>query len=113
MRGKRGERERLLDILEAVDAIRTHVTSRHGLDDPVAAAAATHWIEIIGEAVNGLSSGVRDHHPDVAWQDAIRMRNRLVHGYFDIDLDLLWDTIERDVPMLAGQILSILDTLSD
>jgi uncharacterized protein with HEPN domain len=85
VRGQRGDRERLLDILEAIEAVRTHITSRAQLDDPVPAAAASHWIEIIGEAVNGLSPGVRDGHPDVAWQDAIRMRNRLIHGYFDID----------------------------
>jgi uncharacterized protein with HEPN domain len=113
VRGQRGDRERLLDILEAVVAIRTNITSRGQLDDAVPAAAASHWVEIIGEAANGLSPGVRDGHPDVAWQDAIRMRNRLIHGYFDIDLDLLWDTVERDLPMLEAQIRTILQTLPD
>lgn len=98
-------------MLEAVEAIRTHITSRAQLDDPIAAAAASHWVEIVGEAANGLSPGVRDGHPHVAWQDAIRMRNRLIHGYFDIDLDLLWDTIERDLPVLETQIRTILQTL--
>jgi uncharacterized protein with HEPN domain len=113
VRGQRGDRERLLDILEAAEAIRVHITSRAQLEDPVPAAAATHWIEIIGEAANGLSPGTRDQHPDVAWQKAVRMRNRLIHGYFDVDLHLLWDTIAHDLPVLQDQIRTILQTLPD
>lgn len=111
MKGGRGDRERLHDILEAIDAIRSHIAGRTQLEDPVTAAAATHWIEMIGEAVNALSSEIRDAHPGVAWVDAVRMRNRLIHGYFDVDLDLLWDTIERDIPALEAQISRILDAL--
>jgi uncharacterized protein with HEPN domain len=102
----------LLDILEAIKA-STHITSRAQLGHPVAAAAATHWFEIIGEAANGLSPGIRDAHPDVAWQDAIRMRHRLIHGYFDIDLDLLWDTIDRDLPAFEVAIGGVLETFSN
>ena len=57
--GNRGGGERLHDILEAIDAICSHVTSRSQLDDVLTAAAATHWIEIIGEAVNALERGPR------------------------------------------------------
>lgn len=111
MRGQRGDRQRPLDILEAVNAARTHIASRAQLDDATAIVAATHWLEIVGEAVNGLSPELRDAHPGVAWQDAVRMRNRLIHGYFDTDVDLLWDTIERDLPTLETQVRAVLDAL--
>lgn len=113
MRGRRGDRERLLDILEAIDAIRQHITSRDQLQEPLSAAAATHWIEIIGEAASGISSEVRQAHSDIAWEDAVRMRNRLIHGYFDVDLDLVWDTIQQDLPTLEDRVRAILDRLND
>lgn len=112
MRGERGDRERLLDILEAIQAVGEHMTSRSDLDDPVAAAAAMHWVEIVGEAARHLSDEFVERYSDLPWRDAVRMRNRLIHGYFDVDLDLLWDTIEQDFPPLRDQIESILRDLT-
>jgi uncharacterized protein with HEPN domain len=105
---KRGDHERLLDILDVIKSLRTHVGSREDLDDEVTAAAATHWIEVIGEAITLLTPEVRATHSEVAWRSAIGMRNRLIHGYFDIDLNLLWDTINDDLPTLDRQVRSIL-----
>jgi uncharacterized protein with HEPN domain len=50
-------------------------------------------IEIIGEAAYRLSQPARDRLPDIAWDDIIGMRHRLIHAYFDINLDILWQTI--------------------
>jgi uncharacterized protein with HEPN domain len=57
-------------------------------------------IEIIGEAASRISDETCAELPDVPWPDVIGMRNRLVHGYYDINLNILWKTVE-ELPLLA------------
>jgi uncharacterized protein with HEPN domain len=61
-------------------------------------------IEIIGEAAFRLSQATRDRLSDIAWTDIIGMRHRLIHAYFDINLDILWQTIRHDLPPLLEQL---------
>jgi uncharacterized protein with HEPN domain len=62
--------------------------------------ALVKLIEIIGEAANGISHNYREKHPEIPWAEIIAMRNRLVHAYFAIDLDILWQTVQVDIPPL-------------
>lgn len=57
-------------------------------------------IEIIGEAAFQISQTARKKAPNIPWDDIIGMRHRLVHAYFDINLDILWQTVDRDLPTL-------------
>lgn len=66
--------------------------------------ALTKLVEIIGEAAKQLSAAGRARDPGVAWDDAARMRDRLVHHYFDVDLDVLWATLTEDLPALLDAI---------
>jgi uncharacterized protein with HEPN domain len=60
-------------------------------------------IEIIGEAAARLPETVRDAHPEIPWAPIIGMRNRLVHGYYDVDLDVLWATVSTNLgPLIAA-----------
>ncbi len=61
-------------------------------------------IEIVGEAASHLSADTRNEHPGIPWREIIGMRNRLVHVYFDIDLRLVWDTVQNDLPALIVQL---------
>ena len=61
-------------------------------------------VEIIGEAAARLSDETRAAIPEIPWVDVIGMRNRLVHVYFDIDLERLWDTVQQDLPRLAAEL---------
>lgn len=65
-------------------------------------------IEIIGEAASNMSSEFRDETPDIPWVDIIGMRNRLIHGYFDMDLEIVWTTAKTEVPELLSQLEPIL-----
>ena len=65
-------------------------------------------LEIIGEAANGVSSVIQNRYPGIPWRDIIGMRNRLVHVYFDVDLDLVWDTIRTDLPPLIVELERVL-----
>ena len=66
-------------------------------------------LEIIGEAAAGVGSDTQGKCPGIPWRDIIGMRNRLVHVYFDVDLDLVWDTIRTDLPPLIVELERVLD----
>ena len=61
-------------------------------------------VEIVGEAASRISAETRELNPDIPWADIVGMRNRLVHGYFDVNLTRVWETVERDIPRLIGQL---------
>ena len=59
-------------------------------------------LEIIGEAASGVSDEYRKKYPQIPWQQMIGMRNRLIHGYFDVNLDMVWQTVSQDLPDLMN-----------
>jgi uncharacterized protein with HEPN domain len=64
-------------------------------------------IEIIGEAAGKVSQETKNMSGKIPWQDIIDMRNHLIHAYFDVDLDILWDTILNDLPPLVEDLEKI------
>ncbi len=107
------DRERLRDILEAIDRIERHAAQgRHAFErDELLQTWSVHHLQIIGEAARKLSESFRKAHPEVAWAQIIAMRNILVHDYFHVDQDEVWSAIERDLPVLKHSIATILDGL--
>jgi len=71
--------------------------------------ALVRLIEIIGEAAGRVSQEGQNKHSSIPWFQIIGMRNRLIHGYDQVDLNLLWDTIEIDLPPLISKLENILD----
>lgn len=65
-------------------------------------------LEIIGEAAGKVSAEIRTQYCAIPWQDIGGMRNRLIHAYFDIDLDVVWITVTRDLPSLKAELEKIL-----
>jgi uncharacterized protein with HEPN domain len=65
-------------------------------------------IEIIGEAANSLSAELRSSSPQIAWQQIIAARNRMIHAYFSINLDIVWRTVQERLPSLAAEVQSII-----
>ena len=107
----RTDRERLQDMLDSCQMLLKHLGGKRTEldDDPVAQAAAQRWIEIIGEAAARLSPELQAAHPEVPWSDVIGMRHVLAHGYFDIDVDIVWEVVDRDVPALVTELSRLLD----
>lgn len=71
-------------------------------DDELLRLALTKLVEIVGEAAKQVSMEFRVAHSEVPWTAAGRMRDRLIHHYFDINLDVLWQTVTEDLPQLLG-----------
>jgi len=70
--------------------------------------ALVRLLEIIGEAARGVSTPTCESHPGIAWSQMAGMRDRLIHGYFDVNLDIVWQTVQQDLPPLLAQLEKIL-----
>jgi uncharacterized protein with HEPN domain len=82
--------------------------SRGDLDrDRMLVLAIVKDVEIIGEAASRTTMAARAAHPTVPWAQIIAMRNRLIHAYFDVDLQVVWDTVTVDLP----QLITVLEPL--
>lgn len=68
-------------------------------------------IEIIGEAVKNLPDDLKREHPEIPWRDIAGLRDIVVHQYFGLDLELIWDVVKEDIPQLKPRILSVRDEL--
>ncbi|SRR3989338_10717466 len=69
--------------------------------------AIVRSIEIIGEAAKNIPNPFKKEHPKVAWKEIVGVRDVLIHHYFGIDLNILWEIIKKDIPILKKQVLEI------
>ena len=83
--------------------------SRSDLDaDAMLRDALVLQVQVIGEAASRVGADTRHAAPEIPWHELRAMRNRLVHEYFRVDLDLLWGTVERDLPALRRGLRELL-----
>ena len=107
----RRDRQRLNDILDALDWIAKAIAARAEVDflaDETLCYAVAQKLTIIGEAVARLSSELKSRRSSVPWPDIVGLRNILVHEYFGIYWPLVWQTAVDHAPVLRGQIAEIL-----
>jgi len=102
----RSDVERLTDIIEAADRIALRVARgrpQFNLDEDIQ-LALVRLIEIVGEACANVSADLQRLYPNVPWRAAASMRNRVIHGYFDVDLNLVWTAAAQEIPELARDV---------
>lgn len=106
-------REYLRHMLAEADYLVTssRSMSREGfLADETLKRAFVRSLEIIGEAAKKLPDEFRAKHPGVEWRAMAGMRDRLIHGYFGVDYDLVWDVVDTKIPALKREIKRILNS---
>jgi uncharacterized protein with HEPN domain len=82
--------------------------SRADLDhDRVLSLALVRLLEIVGEAAARVSAEERAKHPTIPWAEIVSLRNRLIHGYASVDMDIVWEILRRDVPALIAELQRI------
>ena len=81
------------------------------LQDLLRQDAVMRRLEIVGEAAKRVSPELRAAHPEVPWRKMAGLRDVLIHGYDDVDLELVWVVVNRELPILAGQVSEILGSL--
>jgi uncharacterized protein with HEPN domain len=98
---------RLQHMLDAAREIAGFVEGRDRADifnDRMLALSLVALYQILGEASKNVSSDLRAAHPEIEWTSVARMRDRIAHGYFDIDYDVIWDTARNKIPALIRQL---------
>jgi len=110
----RDDRLYLQHILEAISKIEEYLS---GVNTPsfqeseMVQDAVIRQIQVIGEAAKRVSPELADSHPNVPWRDMAGMRDKLVHDYFGVDVNMVWVTAKEDLPELQREISAILDDL--
>ena len=107
------DRVRLKHMLDAAnDAIEfSSGESRRSFDtNRMLTLSIVKCIEIMGEAANHVSPEFQKECSDIPWSDVIAMRHRLIHGYYDVDPDIVWDTVHEDLPSLIAAIKKVLSS---
>ena len=102
------ERREVVPLLHMLEYTREAIALAQGrmradLDsDRLLELALVRLLEIIGEAANRVPREVRVRYPDIPWSQIVALRNRLIHGYDAVDLDILWQIVVRDLPPLVA-----------
>jgi uncharacterized protein with HEPN domain len=102
------ERDQLFlnHVLRAIAEIQDFTTAGRSdfMTDSKTQSAVIRQLEIIGEAVKNLSKAMTDSEPDVPWRQIAGARDRLIHAYFNVDIDAVWSMVEQDLPSLRAHI---------
>lgn len=102
----RDDAQRLHDVAAAIVRIEQHTQcDRAGFDsNELLQVWVVHHLQIIGEAVRGISDTTRDQHSEIPWKQIVGMRHILVHHYFGIDLETVWRVVVDDLPRLKAAV---------
>jgi uncharacterized protein with HEPN domain len=104
----------LKDILAAMDAIERFVEGaefENFKNDDMKSSAVIRKFEIIGEATKNIPEEIKQKYPAIPWKDMSGMRDRLIHFYFGIKYELVWETIKKEIPKVKPSLMKILDDL--
>lgn len=109
----RDPRERLLDMLEAIERIERHAAKGRAEfeKDELIQTWMVHHLQIVGEAAAKLSRDFQEQHSSIPWPQVVAMRNVLVHDYFGVDLEEVWHVVERDLPELKSKLKKLIEGL--
>lgn len=116
MSKKRGDKDSLGDIYEAIDLISLYtkgLTYREFLEDRKVQDAIVRNFEVIGEASKNITSVFKAKFPDVPWKKLAGLRDKLIHFYFGIDYKIVWSIAKKELPKLRKQIKEILKQETD
>ena len=109
----RTDRLRLLDAIEHIELISSFsVRGREAFfNDLIVQSAVPHRLALLGEACRGVSSELREAHPEIPWPQIVGFRNVVIHEYFGLDLELVWVIVAEHVATLGAQLNSVVASL--
>jgi uncharacterized protein with HEPN domain len=109
----RDDKEKLFDILEAIEIIEKYLSERKIYDlNEIEIAGILRYLEIIGEASHSISEKIKNQYSEIPWKLIKDFRNVLVHQYFDINLKMVENAINKEIPILKQNIQKIIEELN-
>jgi len=105
----------ILEAIRRIDHYTTNIDEIEFLNNELIQDAVIRNIEILGEAAHNIDrnhSDFSETHSEIPWRDIYQMRNQVSHGYFAVDLEIIWNTLQRDLPELKQQIERLVSTAS-
>lgn len=101
----------ILDSIQWIEIYTKDTTHDVFLENHLVQDAVIRQIEIIGEATKKLSDNIKSEYSFIPWKDIAGMRDKLIHGYFGVDIEAVWKTVGKDIPILKQQIDDIIRDL--
>lgn len=102
----------MLDAIDRVIEATQRVTREDFNRDWMIQDAIVHELQILGEAAGRVSRGLTDEHPEIPWRKVTGLRHKIVHDYFAVDLDMVWDTATLDAPGIRPIVRALLDRVA-
>ncbi len=102
------------DILEHMDRAQKYTTGhdlRSFSSDDMVCDAVIRCIEVIGEATKNIPTDIRDKYQSIPWRDMAGMRDKVIHGYYLVDLEMVWLVVTEDIPMLMPKIKKTIEDI--
>ncbi len=103
----------IIESIELIEEYAKGMTQAGFVKDPILQDAIIRRLEVIGEAVKGLSSSFKEKHSGPPWKQMAGMRDILIHEYFNVDLVLTWKVVKHELPSVKKQLLIILEEMGD
>lgn len=113
---KKNELFFLIHIKDSIELIEKYVKDKNKdefLNINILQDSIIRRLEIIGEAIKNIDNNLKVKYPNIEWKKISGMRDILIHQYFGVDLDLTWEVIKKDIPILKQQILKIIDIFNN
>ena len=99
--------EHILESINAIEDFSKGLTKEKLISSRLKQSALVREIEIIGEAVKNISNNLKEKYKDIAWKEIVGTRDKMIHHYFGVDLDIVMGIIKNDIPILKKQVLNI------
>jgi uncharacterized protein with HEPN domain len=99
--------DHILDSIEKIESYTKDLTKREFSKNDLVQDAVIRNFEIIGEASKRISKNLKQTYPEISWKDISGMRDKLIHDYMGVDVEVIWTTIKKDLPILKNKMTEV------